>query len=446
VATVVSGTLTINHIYNANDQRIIQQVLTGVKPAVVATTLYVGNLYEETLSDPNHAYTVYYMLGDKMVGMREGTSSSSGTQYRLVGDDLGSTTLTIDTGSPPKVVYRAYYKPYGEVAFSSGTNQTSKGYTGQRLDISTGLMYYGARYYDPVLSYFISPDSIVPGAAQGQGGAAPTLEVDDKSKLAPLTVDFHESSFASTLSNEDMQLLQWGFWFQLSDSEKQQTPPSRGPMNPEALHRYAYVLNNPLRYTDPSGHYAPWTPLPVPGNPTNPRSGPLVINESNQTVLVYGKYQDEAGNVYEGWIPVPPGATSAGVGIYDAQAVIALDPNVPMGWEVSGEGVGDVGVPRCIDPMDPEGGGGICTNPVAVPFNSGYDYYKLEPNSVATVTNEEFAGQELLLVKSTSIRNNAPLLSNIPTTGDCRQAGSIRCPTNRGPQYENPPGLAPWGY
>jgi len=27
------------------------------------------------------------------------------------------------------------------------------------------------------------------------------------------------------------------------------------PGNPQALNRYAYVLNNPLRYTDPSGHY-----------------------------------------------------------------------------------------------------------------------------------------------------------------------------------------------
>ena len=27
--------------------------------------------------------------------------------------------------------------------------------------------------------------------------------------------------------------------------------------NPQALNRYAYVVNNPLRYTDPSGH-CPW--------------------------------------------------------------------------------------------------------------------------------------------------------------------------------------------
>ncbi len=26
------------------------------------------------------------------------------------------------------------------------------------------------------------------------------------------------------------------------------------PANPQSLNRYAYVLNNPLKYTDPSGH------------------------------------------------------------------------------------------------------------------------------------------------------------------------------------------------
>jgi len=34
------------------------------------------------------------------------------------------------------------------------------------------------------------------------------------------------------------------------------------PGNPQALNHYAYVYNNPLRYTDPSGHF-PWLLIPV---------------------------------------------------------------------------------------------------------------------------------------------------------------------------------------
>jgi len=54
---------------------------------------------------------------------------------------------------------------------------------------SAGLMYYGARYYDPTLGRFVSADTLVPNAG-----------------------------------------------------------------NPQSLNRYAYVLNNPVKYADPSGH------------------------------------------------------------------------------------------------------------------------------------------------------------------------------------------------
>jgi hypothetical protein len=38
-----------------------------------------------------------------------------------------------------------------------------------------------------------------------------------------------------------------------SDARQQHGSPM-GPANPQALNRYAYVQNNPLKYTDPSGH------------------------------------------------------------------------------------------------------------------------------------------------------------------------------------------------
>ncbi len=44
---------------------------------------------------------------------------------------------------------------------------TDKLFIGQRLD-STGLYFYGARYYDPAIGRFISPDTIVPDPASPQ--------------------------------------------------------------------------------------------------------------------------------------------------------------------------------------------------------------------------------------------------------------------------------------
>jgi len=79
------------------------------------------------------------------------------------------------------------------VRYQWGSLPTTYNYTGQRLDGDTGLLYYGARYYDPALMRFVQADTVVPE-----------------------------------------------------------------PGNPQALNRYAYVLNNPLKYTDPSGHWPAW--------------------------------------------------------------------------------------------------------------------------------------------------------------------------------------------
>lgn len=162
VSSVVTGTTTLSFVYDGNGKRLIQEIVSGSTP--ISTVFYVGNLYEEELitNNDNHPYTVYYFLGGKMVGLRKANYATNNGQFRMVGDHLGSTTLVVDTSSLPVVVSRQYYKPYGEVAWSSGASQTSVGYTGQRLDMDSGLMYYGARFYDPVLSMFVSADPTVP--------------------------------------------------------------------------------------------------------------------------------------------------------------------------------------------------------------------------------------------------------------------------------------------
>jgi hypothetical protein len=100
----------------------------------------------------------------------------------------------------------------------------------------------------------VSADSIVPDVADGKGGSAATLGYDERVKLTPLTVDFHEPNFATTAHDENAFTRERGFWFQLNDDDRQEAKWQWGPVNPQALNRYAYVLNNPLRYIDPTGH------------------------------------------------------------------------------------------------------------------------------------------------------------------------------------------------
>jgi RHS repeat-associated protein len=86
------------------------------------------------------------------------------------------------------------YKAWGETRYSSGTIPTTYLYTGQRRESSLGgpegLYFYGARWLDPYLNRWIQPDTIVPQSTQGV----------------------------------------------------------------QAWDRFAYANNNPLRYTDPTGH------------------------------------------------------------------------------------------------------------------------------------------------------------------------------------------------
>ncbi|MBI5224542.1 RHS repeat-associated core domain-containing protein [Candidatus Micrarchaeota archaeon] len=101
-------------------------------------------------------------------------------------DHLGSTTLV--TNSSRGIAEETSYRPFGEVLLDGKSKHL---YTGKELDSESGLYYYGARYYNPVIGQFTQPDTIIPN-----------------------------------------------------------------PYDPQSLNRYSYVLNNPYKYTDPTGHCA----------------------------------------------------------------------------------------------------------------------------------------------------------------------------------------------
>lgn len=93
-----------------------------------------------------------------MIAKKAGT-----TLYWLHTDRLGSINATTD-GSGAEVLRRSY-RSYGELLGQTGTDTESLDYIGQRTDSETGLTYLHARYYDPVLGVFLSPDPSNPLAA-----------------------------------------------------------------------------------------------------------------------------------------------------------------------------------------------------------------------------------------------------------------------------------------
>ena len=82
-------------------------------------------------------------------------------------DHLGSSTYLTDNFGRPSHYYETL--PFGEMMVEhnqSAINPTNNGYdnkwkfNGKELDDATGMYYYGARYYDPRISIFVSVDPL----------------------------------------------------------------------------------------------------------------------------------------------------------------------------------------------------------------------------------------------------------------------------------------------
>jgi RHS repeat-associated protein len=153
------------------------------------------------------------------------------------------------------------YKAWGETRYTSGTTLTTIRYTGQREESSFGLYYYGARWYDSALGRWNQPDTIIPTSSQGT----------------------------------------------------------------QAWDRMAYVNNNPINHTDPTGHTceglpdgarqaceaankpASTPPLPPPqptATPTATKTPPSVV-ELNATAKALGQPNYAATPTLLSFAPTP---------------------------------------------------------------------------------------------------------------------------------------------
>jgi RHS repeat-associated protein len=105
----------------------------------------------------------HYSFNGQIIATRRKVGTNDVLRYTHA-DHLGSTSGQTDTaGNAVTGTYVRHYA-YGTVrAGDTSTLNTDRTFTGQKAD-STGLLYLNARYYDPSLGTFLSPDTLVPDA------------------------------------------------------------------------------------------------------------------------------------------------------------------------------------------------------------------------------------------------------------------------------------------
>ena len=177
LTNVVTPTGNVTFGYDGSGARLWKQ-----GAATNTLQVWIGGNYEEK----DGKILFHISAGDRVVC----TFDAASTVFEYYHPDHLHSAEILSTSSGG--LYQHYeYSAYGQGRYTnSGTAfPISRRYTSQVLDEETGLYFYGARYYDPVLGRFIQPDGLI-------------------------TEEF----------------------------------------NPQAYDRYAYALDNPLRFVDPSGH------------------------------------------------------------------------------------------------------------------------------------------------------------------------------------------------
>ncbi len=178
VGVHVAGGQDVRFLY---DHRGALALRTSTGPLGQSISLLFDTIYEV-----NDGVPVRWVYAGEFPIARE----IAGAKVFLHNDHLGSAVVYTDEAGD-RLTEAAYY-PFGGLAVAPSVRQLAR-FTAKRLDDAIGLYYFNARWYNPELGRFVSPD--------------------------PLYL-FH---------------------------------PEQGIQEPRRLNPYAYAGNNPIRFVDPTG-------------------------------------------------------------------------------------------------------------------------------------------------------------------------------------------------
>lgn len=211
VTRVVSQGRTVDYVYDGEGRR-VKRTYAG------ATTTYVydamGNLAAEYGSPGGSACDVCYLTVDALGSTRLLTDRNGVVKQRLDYHPFGEAILANSSFGNRQVVTDGQ----GSTTYNA-VGGPAQQFTGKERDAEIGLDYFGARYLSSAQGRFTSPDPYIFQNAVGQ----------------------HSSDAA-----DRDQLL------------------DRYVSNPQVWNKYAYGLNNPLKFIDPDGKCS---------RPTNQKEG-----------------------------------------------------------------------------------------------------------------------------------------------------------------------------
>lgn len=158
IITPFSSSAITTFAYDGDGGRVRKSTVSGQQSR---ETIYIGSLYEK---DSDGGIRKHIFAGaNRVCTLTKVDGFMTPFPYYYHPDHLGSSNVITDS-SGNQVQY-SEYTPYGSLAKNELANPQAGSpvnhyFTGKELD-STGLYFYGARYYDPEIGRFITSDTIV---------------------------------------------------------------------------------------------------------------------------------------------------------------------------------------------------------------------------------------------------------------------------------------------
>ena len=133
--------------------------MTNTTPSGTANLLYdlAGHVLTEASGTTGATSREYVWVDDLPLAVESGGGASP-TLYYVHPDHLGRPILM--TSATKAVVWKAVYKPFGEVFSITGSATLDARFPGQWFELETGLHYNWHRHYDPTTGRYTQPDPL----------------------------------------------------------------------------------------------------------------------------------------------------------------------------------------------------------------------------------------------------------------------------------------------